>query len=100
MRGHQLTPFVYQKQLELTGKQKTLITFCSPTCLVAGCGPARRHNMSLVDSYALSLQLWQAHTMYADGSVDCNHWCAPGLSEVRHSHTHQAHSSCGWPWAQ
>ncbi|WIA20349.1 hypothetical protein OEZ85_006180 [Tetradesmus obliquus] len=41
-----------------------------------------RHNMSLVDSYALSLQLWQAHTMYADGSVDCNHWCAPGLSEL------------------
>jgi hypothetical protein len=38
--------------------------------------------MSVMNSYLLSLQLYQAHTIYADGTMDCNHWCAPGLSEV------------------
>jgi hypothetical protein len=35
-----------------------------------------------MNSYQLSMQLHQAHTIYGDGTVDCNHWCAPGLSEV------------------
>jgi hypothetical protein len=39
--------------------------------------------MSVMNSYQLSLQLYQAHTIYTDGTMDCNHWCAPGLHEVR-----------------